>query len=158
MTNLRKAELSCQIHCQTVTEGVSTIAPWNFSVAYDKLVIASGAQASTFGIKGALEHATFLREVHHAQEIRRKLLLNLMLSDVPGMAKRSYYILVELCLKCHGFSDFLLSMGVLKQVSAMKRSVGSFTALLLEVVPQESSSVASLVTSYGRMFIKDTLM
>lgn len=31
------------------------------------------------------EHAIFLREVSHAQEIRRKLLLNLMLSDVPGM-------------------------------------------------------------------------
>lgn len=53
-------------------------------MAYDKLVIASGAEASTFGIKGAKEHATFLREVYHAQEIRRKLLLNLMLSDVPG--------------------------------------------------------------------------
>ncbi|KAL0370214.1 UNVERIFIED_CONTAM: Internal alternative NAD(P)H-ubiquinone oxidoreductase A1, mitochondrial [Sesamum angustifolium] len=75
-----------QIHCQTVTEGVETLDPWNFKVAYDKLVIASGAQASTFGIKGANEHATFLREVHHAQEIRRKLLLNLMLSDVPGIA------------------------------------------------------------------------
>ncbi|KAL6563688.1 Internal alternative NAD(P)H-ubiquinone oxidoreductase A1, mitochondrial [Orobanche gracilis] len=81
-----KAKMSCQIQCQTVTEGVETIDPWNFKVAYDKLVIASGAQASTFGIKGAKEHAIFLREVHHAQEIRRKLLLNLMLSDVPGVS------------------------------------------------------------------------
>ncbi|KAL6499728.1 Internal alternative NAD(P)H-ubiquinone oxidoreductase A1, mitochondrial [Orobanche gracilis] len=81
-----QAKMSCQIHCQTVTEGVETINPWNFKVAYDKLVIASGAQASTFGIKGAKEHAIFLREVHHAQEIRRKLLLNLMLSDVPGVS------------------------------------------------------------------------
>ncbi|KAK6138216.1 hypothetical protein DH2020_028050 [Rehmannia glutinosa] len=77
-----------QIQCQTVTEGAKTVDPWNFKIAYDKLVIASGAQASTFGIKGANEHAIFLREVHHAQEIRRKLLLNLMLSDVPAM-KRS---------------------------------------------------------------------
>ncbi|KAL8479948.1 hypothetical protein ACS0TY_026768 [Phlomoides rotata] len=75
-----------QIHCQTVTEGAATLDPWNFNVSYDKLVIASGAEASTFGIKGATEHATFLREVHHAQEIRRKLLLNLMLSDVPGVS------------------------------------------------------------------------
>ncbi|KAL8029588.1 hypothetical protein ABFX02_14G234200 [Erythranthe guttata] len=74
-----------QIHCQTVTEGVKTIDPWKFQISYDKLVIASGAQASTFGIKGAKEHATFLREVSDAQEIRRKLLLNLMLSDVPGV-------------------------------------------------------------------------
>ncbi|KAL6575729.1 Internal alternative NAD(P)H-ubiquinone oxidoreductase A1, mitochondrial [Orobanche hederae] len=82
----KRTKMSCQIHCQTVTEGVETIDPWNFKVAYDKLVIASGAQASTFGIKGAKEHAIFLREVHHAQEIRRKLLLNLMLSDVPGVS------------------------------------------------------------------------
>ncbi|KAK6138154.1 hypothetical protein DH2020_028090 [Rehmannia glutinosa] len=75
-----------QIQCQTVTEGANTVDPWNFKIAYDKLVIASGAQASTFGIKGANEHAIFLREVHHAQEIRRKLLLNLMLSDVPGIS------------------------------------------------------------------------
>jgi len=61
------------------------LEPWKFEVAYDKLVVASGAQASTFGIRGVHEHAIFLREVHHAQEIRRKLLLNLMLSDVPGI-------------------------------------------------------------------------
>ncbi|GJR95465.1 internal alternative NAD(P)H-ubiquinone oxidoreductase A2, mitochondrial-like protein [Tanacetum coccineum] len=58
----------------------------DFKVSYDKLVIASGAEASTFGIKGVKEYAIFLREVHHAQEIRRKLLLNLMLSDVPGVS------------------------------------------------------------------------
>uniref|UniRef100_M0ZYF1 FAD/NAD(P)-binding domain-containing protein n=1 Tax=Solanum tuberosum TaxID=4113 RepID=M0ZYF1_SOLTU len=75
------------IQCQTVTEGVETLEPWKFNVSYDKLVIASGAHALTFGIKGVNEHATFLREVHHAQEIRRKLLLNLMLSDVPGVSE-----------------------------------------------------------------------
>lgn len=63
---------------------MDTIKPWKFKIAYDKLVVACGAEASTFGIKGVLENAIFLREVHHAQEIRRKLLLNLMLSDTPG--------------------------------------------------------------------------
>ncbi|KAF6147019.1 hypothetical protein GIB67_036738 [Kingdonia uniflora] len=75
------------VHCETVTDGVDTLHPWNFKIAYDKLVIASGAEALTFGIKGVKEHATFLREVSHAQEIRRKLLLNLMLSDVPGISE-----------------------------------------------------------------------
>lgn len=76
------------VHCETVTDGNSTgkLAPWKFSVEYDKLVIAAGAEASTFGIKGVKEYAIFLREVHHAQEIRRRLLLNLMLSDVPGIS------------------------------------------------------------------------
>ena len=73
------------MHCQTVTDGVDTMDQWKFKISYDKLVIALGAQPSTFGIHGVEEHATFLREVYHAQEIRRKLLLNLMLSDMPGM-------------------------------------------------------------------------
>ncbi|CAN4102203.1 unnamed protein product [Withania somnifera] len=76
-----------KVQCQTVMEGVETMEPWNFNVSYDKLVIAYGAEALTFGIKGVNEHATFLREVYHAQEIRRKLLLNLMLSDVPGVSE-----------------------------------------------------------------------
>ncbi|KAJ9146810.1 hypothetical protein P3X46_029035 [Hevea brasiliensis] len=74
------------VHCQTVTDGY-TMDPRKFDISYDKLVIALGAEASTFGIQGVKEHAIFLREVHHAQEIRRKLLLNLMLSDVPGISE-----------------------------------------------------------------------
>ncbi|VAH65579.1 unnamed protein product [Triticum turgidum subsp. durum] len=80
-----------QIECETVTEGEKdTLKPWKFKVSYDKLVFGCGAEASTFGIRGVTEHATFLREVHDAQEIRRKLLLNLMLSDVPGMVTAQY--------------------------------------------------------------------
>ncbi|PKI58471.1 hypothetical protein CRG98_021156 [Punica granatum] len=75
------------VRCETVTDGVNTITPWKFDIAYDKLVIALGAEASTFGIHGVKENAIFLREVHHAVEIRRKLLLNLMLSDVPGISE-----------------------------------------------------------------------
>lgn len=75
------------VHCETVTDGSSSLEPWKFKIAYDKLVVALGAEASTFGIHGVNENAIFLREVHHAQEIRRKLLLNLMLSDVPGISE-----------------------------------------------------------------------
>ncbi|KAJ9543667.1 hypothetical protein OSB04_023374 [Centaurea solstitialis] len=75
-----------EVHCESITDGLKAMNPWDFKIPYDKLVIASGAEASTFGIKGVKEHAIFLREVHHAQEIRRKLLLNLMLSDVPGVS------------------------------------------------------------------------
>jgi NADH:ubiquinone reductase (non-electrogenic) len=56
----------------------------SFTIAYDKLIIASGAQALTFNIHGVNDHAIFLREVSDAQAIRKKLLLNLMLSDIPG--------------------------------------------------------------------------
>ncbi|KAL6195423.1 hypothetical protein ACLB2K_031042 [Fragaria x ananassa] len=75
------------VECETVTDGADNLEPWKFEIAYDKLVIALGAQPTTFGIRGVEEHAVFLREVYHAQEIRRKLLLNLMLSDVPGVSE-----------------------------------------------------------------------
>lgn len=70
--------------CETVDYGEQPHEPYQFRVAYDKLVIAVGAEPLIFGIKGVKEHAFFLREVNHAQEIRKKLLLNLMLSEKPG--------------------------------------------------------------------------
>jgi len=73
-----------QVYCETVSNGGLPRDPYQFKVAYDKLVIAAGAEPLTFGIKGVYEHAYFLREVNHAQEIRKKLLLNLMLSENPG--------------------------------------------------------------------------
>lgn len=73
-----------QVYCETVSNDGLPREPHMFKVAYDKLVIAAGAEPVTFGIKGVNEHAFFLREVNHAQEIRKKLLLNLMLSENPG--------------------------------------------------------------------------
>lgn len=72
------------MYCETVSNGGLPSEPYQFKVAYDKLVIAAGAEPLTFGIKGVYENAFFLREVNHAQEIRKKLLLNLMLSENPG--------------------------------------------------------------------------
>ncbi|KAL5054330.1 hypothetical protein RYX36_035012, partial [Vicia faba] len=76
-----------EVYCETITNGGLSREPYQFKVAYDKLVIASGAEPSTFGIKGVKEHAFFLREVNHAQEIRKRLLLNLMLSENPGISE-----------------------------------------------------------------------
>ncbi|KAK7252191.1 hypothetical protein RIF29_35974 [Crotalaria pallida] len=76
-----------EIYCEAVKNGGLPREPYQFKVAYDKLVIASGAEPLTFGIKGVKEHAFFLREVYHAQEIRKRLLLNLMLSENPGISE-----------------------------------------------------------------------
>lgn len=76
-----------EVYCEAVHTAGLPYDPYRFKVAYDKLVIAAGAEPSTFNIKGVKEHAIFLREVHHAQEIRRKLLLNLMLSENPGISE-----------------------------------------------------------------------
>ncbi|KAL6567442.1 tubulin alpha 1 [Orobanche gracilis] len=76
-----------EVYCEAVGDGKLSQKPYLFKVAYDKLVIASGAEPLTFGIKGVKEHAFFLREVTHAQEIRKRLLLNLMLSQNPGLSE-----------------------------------------------------------------------
>ncbi|KHN00116.1 internal alternative NAD(P)H-ubiquinone oxidoreductase A2, mitochondrial-like [Glycine soja] len=76
-----------EIYCKAVNNGGLPQEPYQFKVAYDKLVIASGSEPLTFGIKGVKENAFFLREVNHAQEIRKRLLLNLMLSENPGISE-----------------------------------------------------------------------
>ncbi|CAL9103899.1 unnamed protein product, partial [Musa textilis] len=76
-----------QVHCESRSSAGLPDEPYHFKVAYDKLVIAAGADPLTFNIRGVKEHAMFLREVQHAQEIRRKLLLNLMLSEAPGISE-----------------------------------------------------------------------
>ncbi len=43
-------------------------------VAFDKLVIAVGAENATFGIPGVREHAGFLKEIGDAQQIRKKIM------------------------------------------------------------------------------------
>ncbi|XP_020222667.1 internal alternative NAD(P)H-ubiquinone oxidoreductase A2, mitochondrial [Cajanus cajan] len=76
-----------EVYCEAVKNGGLPRDPYQFKVAYDKLVIAAGAEPLTFGIKGVKENAFFLREVNHAQEIRKKLLLNLMVSENPGISE-----------------------------------------------------------------------
>ncbi|KAG8080110.1 hypothetical protein GUJ93_ZPchr0007g6246 [Zizania palustris] len=73
-----------EVYCTAADSDGLSSNPYRFKVAYDKLVIASGSEPLTFGIKGVAENAIFLREVSHAQEIRRKLLTNLMFSENPG--------------------------------------------------------------------------
>ncbi|KAJ7543541.1 hypothetical protein O6H91_09G042800 [Diphasiastrum complanatum] len=78
-----------EVHCEAIVEDriKDRVSNWPFKVAYDKLVIATGAQAVTFGIKGVEENAIFLREVAHARDIRSRLLYNLMASDTPGITE-----------------------------------------------------------------------
>ncbi|XP_059623220.1 internal alternative NAD(P)H-ubiquinone oxidoreductase A1, mitochondrial-like [Cornus florida] len=76
-----------EVYCETIGNVGLPNDPYRFRVAYDKLVVAIGAEPLTFGIKGVKEHAFFLREVNHAQEIRKKLLLNLMLCQNPGVSE-----------------------------------------------------------------------
>jgi len=68
------------IHCRsTLDEKVE------YDLPYDKLVLAIGAQPNTFGIPGVSKYAHFLKEVHHAREIRNKIVRNLELALEPTL-------------------------------------------------------------------------
>ncbi|CAK8562217.1 unnamed protein product [Lathyrus sativus] len=95
------------MHFQRIPIHTSFKLPAQFKVAHDKLVIASGAEPSTFGIKGVKEHA-FFREVNQAQEIRKRLLLNLMLSENPGISEEEKKRLLY-CVVIGGVEDWLLT-------------------------------------------------
>ncbi|KAJ3140792.1 hypothetical protein HK101_003472, partial [Irineochytrium annulatum] len=46
----------------------------NFTIDYDTLIIATGAESNTFGIPGVKEHAMFLKDVSDARRIRSRIL------------------------------------------------------------------------------------
>lgn len=56
-----------------------------FDVPYDKLVIAVGAYAQTFGIEGVKQHANFLRNVGDARKVRMKILQCFEKASLPIM-------------------------------------------------------------------------
>jgi len=55
-----------------------------FNVEYDILVVATGSQGSTFGIKGVEQYCHPLREAGHAVAIRSRLIKNWSLANIPG--------------------------------------------------------------------------
>ena len=56
-----------------------------FTVPYDKLVVAVGAPPNTFGTPGVYENAKFLKEVDDAIDIRRKLADLFETASLPGV-------------------------------------------------------------------------
>lgn len=58
-----------------------------FYVSFDFLAICTGSQGSTFGIPGVEHYAHFLREINHAEDIRRRLIDNVGAAALPGRAE-----------------------------------------------------------------------
>ncbi|GMF21999.1 unnamed protein product [Phytophthora lilii] len=56
-----------------------------YPIKYDTLVLACGSRPLTFGLPGVEEHAFFLKEVHHAQKIRNRILENFEVATQPGV-------------------------------------------------------------------------
>ncbi|KAI8074306.1 FAD/NAD(P)-binding domain-containing protein [Gilbertella persicaria] len=59
-----------------------------FSLDYDKLVIAVGAYSRTFGIPGVKEHACFLKEVNDARRIRKRVIDCYEYASQPGLSDK----------------------------------------------------------------------
>ena len=55
-----------------------------FPIEYDRLVVSTGSQGSTFGTPGVEEHAHFLRDVKQATAIRSHLIQNIAQAAIPG--------------------------------------------------------------------------
>ncbi|KMT02111.1 hypothetical protein BVRB_9g207550 [Beta vulgaris subsp. vulgaris] len=62
-----------KIHCKSTFEN-GPVPHRDFSLEFDYLVIAVGAQANTFNTPGVSEHCHFLKEVEDAQRIRRSVI------------------------------------------------------------------------------------
>ncbi|KAL6944548.1 NADH:ubiquinone oxidoreductase [Hanseniaspora osmophila] len=56
---------------------VSNANNYEMDLEYDYLVVGVGAQPNTFGIPGVMEHASFLKEIPDAQQIKSKILYNI---------------------------------------------------------------------------------
>jgi len=56
-----------------------------FTIAYDKLVIACGMQVNDFGIEGVRKYACYMKETHDAREVRRALMTRLEEACHPGL-------------------------------------------------------------------------
>lgn len=63
---------SKKIECKGVNEAVG-----NFSLEYDHLVVACGAESATFNIPGVNEYATFMKEVEDGMNVKRQILQRL---------------------------------------------------------------------------------
>ncbi len=63
--------------------GVGAIGSESFTLPFDHLVVAVGAEASDFGVPGVREHALFLAELQDARRIRTRLLEQFARAGLP---------------------------------------------------------------------------
>ncbi|KAL2518285.1 External alternative NAD(P)H-ubiquinone oxidoreductase B1 [Abeliophyllum distichum] len=75
-----------KVFCRSII-GENLAGNNEFSLEYDYLVIAIGAQVNTFNTPGVLEHCHFLKEVEDAQRIRRTVIDCFEKSVLPGLTE-----------------------------------------------------------------------
>ncbi len=75
------------------------VAGESFEIPYDILVVAVGADNSTFGIPGVTAHARFLRELNDARLLRREIIRSFERANLPALsdAERDRLLHVVVC-------------------------------------------------------------
>ncbi|PSS16291.1 External alternative NAD(P)H-ubiquinone oxidoreductase [Actinidia chinensis var. chinensis] len=75
-----------RVFCQSNLDA-NVVGSNEFSLEYDYLVIAVGAQVNTFNTPGVLEYCHFLKEVEDAQRIRRTVIDCFEKAVLPGLSE-----------------------------------------------------------------------
>uniref|UniRef100_A0A1J3ESL1 NADH:ubiquinone reductase (non-electrogenic) n=1 Tax=Noccaea caerulescens TaxID=107243 RepID=A0A1J3ESL1_NOCCA len=75
-----------KVHCRPVFKD-DPEASQEFSLEYDYLIVAVGAQVNTFGTPGVVENCYFLKEVEDAQRIRRGVIDSFEKALLPGLTE-----------------------------------------------------------------------
>ncbi|CAO2813305.1 unnamed protein product [Amaranthus hypochondriacus] len=75
-----------RIHCRSTFEN-SPVPTREFSLEYDYLVVAIGAQVNTFNTPGVMEHCHFLKEVEDALKIRRCVIDRFEQAVLPDLSE-----------------------------------------------------------------------
>eukprot|EP01128_Nolandella_sp_AFSM9_P005729 TRINITY_DN2833_c0_g1_i1.p1 TRINITY_DN2833_c0_g1~~TRINITY_DN2833_c0_g1_i1.p1 ORF type:complete len:648 (-),score=113.16 TRINITY_DN2833_c0_g1_i1:57-2000(-) len=86
---------------QTITcTDLSEVKPINpeFTLSYDYLVLAPGAQNNTFGTPGVYEHAHFLKALEDARAIRKEIVDSFETANLPNTTAEEKRRLLSFCV------------------------------------------------------------
>ncbi|KAJ6379183.1 hypothetical protein OIU76_015905 [Salix suchowensis] len=75
-----------KVFCKTHFEN-NMIGSEDFSLEYDYLVVALGAQVNTFNTPGVMENCHFLKELEDAQKLRRSVIDCFEKASIPGLTE-----------------------------------------------------------------------
>ncbi|KAG7553016.1 FAD/NAD(P)-binding domain [Arabidopsis thaliana x Arabidopsis arenosa] len=144
---------SKKVYCRS-KQGLSSNGKKEFSVDYDYLVIATGAQSNTFNIPGVEENCHFLKEVEDAQRIRKTVIDSFEKASLPELSdeerKRILHFVVvgggptgvEFAAELHDFVTEDL-------VSLYPRAKGSVRITLLEAADHILTMFDKRITEFA---------
>lgn len=124
----------------------------SYELAYDKLVLAHGASPNTFGTPGVLEHALFLKELHQAREVRRRLLANIELASESCVSAERKRALLNVCIVGAGPTGVELASEIYDLLSQDLRRLYPVLSKDLRVTLIEGQNILTMFASNLRTY------